>query len=47
MNLPPWLNVIFQHQDAQPSPVGLAAWLPWALRLLALFAAMKVLSMLI
>lgn len=47
MNPFPWLNVEFKHQDAKPGPVGLAAWLPWAIRLLALFAVMKVLSLFI
>lgn len=43
----PWLNVEFKHQDAKPGPVGVAAWLPWAWRLLVLFAAMKLISELV
>lgn len=43
----PWLNVEFKHSPPKADGFSLAVWIWWAVRLLVLFAALKVLSMLI
>lgn len=47
MNPFPWLNVEFKANPPRAEGFSLAVWVWWALRLLALFAVMRMLSELV